>query len=43
MDPGKNGPHIARPLTPEKEGFIDISGHVSGVFTPQSNVIFGLF
>lgn len=36
-------PHVARPLTPEKEGFIGISGPVSRVFTPQSNVTFRLF
>lgn len=41
---GGNASHIAScPLTPEKEGFIEISGHMSGVFAPQSNVIFRPF
>lgn len=41
---GGNASHIAScPLTPEKEGFIEISGHMSGVFAPQSNVIYRPF
>lgn len=36
-------PHTSHVLTPEKEGFIDISGRVSGVLTPQSKVIFRPF
>lgn len=40
---GGNAPHIACSLTPEKEGFIEISAHMSGVFAPQSNMVFRPF
>lgn len=41
---GGSAPHIAScPLIPEKESFIEISGHMSGVFAPQFNVIFRPF